>query len=192
MTARAPRFVEERLPEARGLGAALAELTEDPDAFTRVAHRGAPSASPTRLRRESRSASRPGSGATIGVRWPLVHAIERAAAGGRSRESSSQLHACGSPQRLARSEYREVRLFSLPASLRTLPDDPGARLAADAPPGPRGARLDQRRLARRRSTPPGILAEPFRWAEIEQLVYSQHRDGAAPGRVDARAHAVSS
>jgi 3-methyladenine DNA glycosylase AlkD len=77
-------------------------------------------------------------------------------------------------QRLAASEFREVRLFSLPCLLRALPEDPERawqllrRLA-------RASRdwISVDSLAEVFAT--GILAEPFRWAEIEQLVYSEHR-----------------
>ena len=66
----------ERLPEARGLGAALTELTEDPESFTRALTEGLIGlADPVYANEQERVA--PGAGATIGVRWPLVHAIER-------------------------------------------------------------------------------------------------------------------
>ena len=167
----AAAFVEERLPTARGLGAALADLIEDPEAFTRSLTEGLQLlADPGYEQEQERIA--PGSGATIGVRWPLVHAIERALK--RPLGESSSSSALWLAQRLARSEYREVRLFSLPALRRTLPDDPE-----------RAWQL-MRRLARGANDwisvdsladvyAVGILAEPFRWAEIEQLVYSQHR-----------------
>ena len=168
---RAAAFVEERLPEARGLGAALADLTEDPESFTRALTEGLERlADPAYAQEQDRVA--PGSGATIGVRWPLVHAIERALK--RPLAESSSSSTLWLAQRLARSEYREVRLFSLPALLQTLPDDPERawqlmrRLA-------RGAQdwISVDSLADVYAA--GILAEPFRWAEIEQLVYSQHR-----------------
>lgn len=170
-TLRATAFVDEHLPEARELGAALAELTEDPELFTRTLTDGLQRLSdPVYAGEQERVA--PGSGATIGVRWPLVHAIERALRVPLAELSSSS--ALWLAQRLARSEYREVRLFSLPALLRALTDDPERawqlmrRLA-------RGARdwISVDSLADVYAA--GILAEPFRWAEIEQLVYSEHR-----------------
>jgi 3-methyladenine DNA glycosylase AlkD len=168
---RAAAFVDMRLPEARALGATLADLTEDPETFTRTLTDGLHGLADATYAQEQERVA-PGAGATIGVRWPLVHAIERALnAPLRESSSSSTLWLA---QRLARSEFREVRLFSLPALLHTLPEDPERawqlmrRLA-------RGAQdwISVDSLAHVYAA--GILAEPFRWAEIEQLVYSQHR-----------------
>lgn len=163
--------MEERLPEARGLGTALGELTEDPESFTRVLTEGLQRlADPVYAVEQERVA--PGSGATIGVRWPLVHATHRTLRRPLAEASSSS--ALWLAQRLAGSEYREVRLFSLACLLRALPEDPE-----------RAWQL-MRRLARGSHDwisvdslaevyAAGILGEPFRWAEIEQLVYSEHR-----------------
>jgi hypothetical protein len=167
----AAAFVEEHLPEARGLGTTLADLTEDPESFTRVLTEGLQRlADPVYEREQERVA--PGSGATIGVRWPLVHAVQRTLRRPLAEASSSS--ALWLAQRLSSSEYREVRLFSLPCLLRALPDDPERawqlmrRLA-------RGSHdwISVDSLAEVYAT--GILAESFRWAEIEQLVYSEHR-----------------
>lgn len=163
--------MEERLPEARGLGALLADLIEDPESFTRTLTEGLGRlADPVYAREQERVA--PGSGAVIGVRWPLVHAVQRVLKPALSESSSSST--LWLAQRLSTADRREVRLFSLPALLRTLPDEPE-----------RAWQL-MRRLARAAQEwisvdaladlyAAGILYEPFRWAEIEQLVYSQHR-----------------
>jgi hypothetical protein len=167
----AAAFVEEHLPEARGLGTTLADLTEDPESFTRVLTEGLQRLTDPVYEREQERVA-PGSGATIGVRWPLVHAVQRTLRRPLAEASSSS--ALWLAQRLSSSEYREVRLFSLPCLLRALPDDPERawqlmrRLA-------RGSHdwISVDSLAEVYAT--GILAESFRWAEIEQLVYSEHR-----------------
>ncbi len=171
VTAKANAFVEEHAAEARGLGATLAELTEEPESFAVALTDG--------MRRLEDSAYNavqervaPGSGPTLGVRWPLLRAIERPVAASLSEGSSAS--ALWLAQRLATSPYREVRLFALPALRRSLTDDPE-----------RSWQL-LRRMAHASSDwisvdsladvfARGILQEPFRWAEIEQLVYSPQR-----------------
>ena len=88
----------------------------------------------------------PGSGAVIGTRWPLIHAVERALR--RPLEESSSSSALWLAQRLAASPFREVRLFSLPCLERSLRDDPERSWQLHAPPRPRRPGLDQRRQPR--------------------------------------------
>jgi 3-methyladenine DNA glycosylase AlkD len=170
-TERARAFVAELLPEARGLGQALADLIDDPESFVAVLRDGFQRlADPTYAREQERIA--PGSGLVFGVRWPLVNAVA-----GQLRQplhGSSASSALWLAQRLAAGEEREVQLFSHVALQRSLPDDPE-----------RSWQL-MRQLARRASdwisvdsladlVARGILQEPFRWAELEQLVYSRDR-----------------
>lgn len=161
----------ERTPEARGLGQALAELIDDPEAFVDVLREGFERLADDAYAVEQERVS-PGAGPVLGVRWPLVDAVA-----GQLRQplrESSAASALWLAQRLARADEREIRLFSHVALRRSLPDDPE-----------RGWQL-VRRLAR--AAPDwisvdsladlvalGILFEPFRWAELEQLVYSENR-----------------
>jgi 3-methyladenine DNA glycosylase AlkD len=169
VSARAAALVAERLPQARGLGLALAELIDDPEAFTRTLTEGLEQLSDEAYAIEQERVA-PGSGAVIGTRWPLVHAIERALRGPLKESSSSS--ALWLAQRLASSEFREVRLFSLPCLERSLPDDPERSWQLMRRLG-RGARdwISVDTLASVYAQ--GILLEPFRWAELEQLVYSK-------------------
>src|SRR5450755_4610085 len=77
ITARAIAFVAAKTPEAERLGGRLAELTADPDAFSRAL-----SGSFARLAdpeyREGERRIAPGLGPTFGVRWPLNAVIDRA------------------------------------------------------------------------------------------------------------------
>ena len=171
VTARANAFVEQHQPRARDLGAALAELTEDPESFARSLTDGLRELEDPAYNAEQERVA-PGSGATLGVRWPLFRAVERPVRAALAEGSSAS--ALWLAQRLASSPYREVRLFALPALRRSIGDDPErswqllrrmARGAADW--------ISVDSLADVFAL--GILAEPFRWAEIEQLVYSPQR-----------------
>ena len=166
---RAAALVAERLPQARGLGLALAELIDDPESFTRTLTEGLEQLADEAYAIEQERVA-PGSGAVIGTRWPLVHAVERALR--RPLGESSSSSALWLAQRLAASEYREVRLFSLPCLERSLPDDPERSWQLMRRLG-RGARdwISVDTLASVYAQ--GILLEPFRWAELEQLVYSK-------------------
>jgi len=165
---RAQAFVTERLPEARGLGLALAELIDEPEEFVTLMRDGFASlADPAYASEQERVA--PGSGQVFGVRNPLLAAVA-----GQMRQplkQSSSSSALWLAERLATEEERELVLFSHVALARALPDDPErtwqlmrqlARRAQD------WISIDE--LAELYAN--GILFERFRWAELEQLVYS--------------------
>jgi 3-methyladenine DNA glycosylase AlkD len=168
---RAQAFVAERLPEARGLGHALADLIDDPEAFTEVLGEGFERLADDLYAAEQERVA-PGSGVVYGVRWPLIDAVA-----GQLRKPLAMASAASAlwlAERLAAADEREVRLFSHIALHRSLPDDPE-----------RSWQL-MRRLARAASDwvsvdtladlyAQGILAESFRWAELEQLAYSADR-----------------
>jgi 3-methyladenine DNA glycosylase AlkD len=168
---RARELVTERLPEARGLGQALAELIDDPEAFVAVLREGF-----ERLADEAYAAEQervaPGSGLVFGVRWPLIDAVA-----GQLRQplkEGSSASALWLAQRLAGADEREVRLFSHVPLKRALPHDPERswqlmrRLGGLAHDWISVDTLADLFAA-------GILLEQFRWAELEQLVYSQSR-----------------
>jgi 3-methyladenine DNA glycosylase AlkD len=167
-TARARASVARKTPEAQGLGAALADLIDDPGSFVAVLDDGF-----RRLADEDYAAEQdrvaPGSGQVIGVRWPLVRTVARQLRGPLRESSSSS--AISLAQHLVGSEIREIRLFAHEPLSRSLADDPERTWQVI------------RRLARRATdwistdslaplVADGILREPFRWAELEQLVYS--------------------
>ena len=170
-TARANAFVDQRLPEARALGVALAELTEEPESFAGELTDGLRRLEDPAYGAEQERVA-PGSGATLGVRWPLIRAIERPVRAALAEGSSAS--ALWLAQRLATSPYREVRLFALPALRRSLGDDPERSwqlLRRMAHASTDWISVDSLADVFAR----GILQEPFRWAEIEQLVYSPQR-----------------
>jgi len=170
-TAAARAFVTDHLPAARALGAGLADHLDDPRALADAARRGlAAIADPAYLAGQRLVA--PGIGATLGVRTPLLDA----AAAGLRREvrgaRPAQLLAVA--EALAGDEVRELRWLAI----RLL----GWIIAAD----PERAWQVVRRIGRDADdwitvdslagvAAAGIIHEPYRWAELEQLVYSRSR-----------------
>jgi 3-methyladenine DNA glycosylase AlkD len=169
ITKRARAFVDAKLPQARGLGTSLVELIDDPESFAEVLRGGLEElADPEYAAEQERVA--PGFGAVIGVRLPLIHAVARQLRKPLMEASSSS--SIWLAQRLVTSDVREVRLFAAVPLERALTDDPErswqllrrlARAATDWISVDTIADLVAR----------GIVYEPYRWAELEQLVYSE-------------------
>jgi 3-methyladenine DNA glycosylase AlkD len=170
-TARAVAFVAEHKPAAEALGASLAEHVQDPDAFAAALRDGlAALADPEYLAGQHFIA--PGLGPSHGVRWPLLAAAIRGFKGATRQDRPTALLFLA--DRLFREEHLEARWFAFALLERTLKDDAertwqllrrGAREAAD------WITVDD--LAHPYGT--GIAAEPYRWAELEQLVFSPSR-----------------
>ncbi len=171
VTARAVAFVAGHRAQAEALGASLAELTNDPDALAQTLSRGlAGLADPEYLEGQRRIA--PGIGRIWGVRWPLLAAVSRAYRGATRDDPDTALLFVA--DRLFREPELEARWFSFDVLARTLAGEPertwqllrraareaGDWITVDALAHPYGA---------------GIPAEPYRWAEIEQLVISPSR-----------------
>ncbi len=171
VTLRARAFVAERLPEARGLGQALADLIDEPEEFVTVLREGLARLVDDLYAAEQERVA-PGSGSVLGVRSPLMAAVARQLREPLRQSSSSS--ALWLAERLSAEEERELVLFSHVALARALPSDPEQSWQL------------MRRLARRARDwisvdelaelfAKGILVEPFRWAELEQLVYSTEK-----------------
>ena len=160
-----------RIARASALGNTLAAQVNDPEGFTGTLTRDLHElADPAYGAEQERVA--PGSGPTIGVRAPLVAAAIRPVR--RTLQRSSSATALSLAQRLAASPYRDVRLLSLPCLRRALDDDRERawqlmrRLAGGAEDW---ISIDS--MADLWAH--GILLEGYRWAELEQLVYSPRR-----------------
>ncbi len=170
-TERAVAFVAEKKPHAEALGRSLAELTGDPDAFADALRTGLGElADPDYIEGQRRVA--PGIGALLGVRWPLIEAVKRGFREATRRERTSTWLFVA--DRLLREPELESRWFAFGLLERLVIDEPertwqlvrrAAREAAD------WITVDS--LAH--VVGKGILAEPYRWAELEQLVYSPSR-----------------
>ncbi len=170
-TARAVALVAQRKPLAEDLGRRLAELVGEPDAFAAALTEGfARLADPEYLAGQRRVA--PGIGRLYGVRWSLTAAVERGfrAASRRSRTAGYLEVAT----RLFGEPELEPRWFAFGLLARLLPDDPerawqllrrAAREAADW--------ITVDTLAH--PVGRGIILEPYRWAELDGLVFSPSR-----------------
>lgn len=170
-TQRAVAIVAERKPQAESLGRELADLTGDPEAFADALRTGLQAlADPEYLEGQRRVA--PGIGAVVGVRWPLIEAVKRGFREATQRERTSTWLFVA--DRLLAEPDLESRWFAFGLLERLVLDEPertwqlvrrAARQAGD------WITVD----ALAHVVGKGILAEPYRWAELEQLVYSPSR-----------------
>jgi 3-methyladenine DNA glycosylase AlkD len=170
-TERATTFVADHRPDAEALGRRLADDLGDPDAFASTFRAGLIRlADPEYLAGQRRVA--PGIGALHGVRWPLIEGVKRGFRAATRRErTSSWLFIV---DRLLREPELEARWFAFGLLERLIVDDTerawqlirrAAREAAD------WITVDS--LAH--PVGKGVLNEAYRWAELEQLVYSPSR-----------------
>jgi 3-methyladenine DNA glycosylase AlkD len=170
-TARAVAFVADHKPAAEASGRDLADHLHDPDAFAAALRQGlAGLADPEYLAGQRFVA--PGLGLTHGVRWPLLAAVIRGFREATRHDRPTPLLFLA--DRLFREPHLEARWVAFALLERTLDADPertwqllrrGAREAGD------WITVDD--LAHPYGA--GIAAEPYRWAELEQLVYSPSR-----------------
>ena len=170
-TQRAERFVAEHGAAAEALGRSLADLVTEGDRFVLVLERGLHRLADPAYR-DAQAWVVPGATGVVGVRSPLLQAVERPVT--RALREASPAISIYLADTCSRHEAFEVRLFTLSALRRSLREDPERTWQII------------RRLARRASdwvsvdsladvVARGLLLEPFRWAEIELLVYSPHR-----------------
>jgi len=167
-TERASALVADLLPRAIGLGRAIAEDVGDPERFAiALASAFDAVADPTYAREQARVA--PGIGPVHGVRLPLLRAIRTSFDRATRRDSSATLLLLA--DRLLRAPTMEPRWFAIALLDRTLRTEPertwqllrragreaGDWITVDSLAHPFGR---------------GILREPYRWAELEQLVIS--------------------
>ena len=170
-TARAVAFVAAHRDPAVSLGTSLADHTNDPDAFARALTAGLASlADPGYLAGQRRVA--PGIGAIHGVRWPLLAAVQRGFRdASRSDRATSLLFVA---DRLFGEKELETRWFAFGLLERTLAAETERtwqllrRAAREA-----GDWITVDSLAHPYAR--GIATEPYRWAELDQLVYSPSR-----------------
>jgi 3-methyladenine DNA glycosylase AlkD len=171
VTARAVAFVAAHRAPAEALGAALAAHTNDPDGFATALTNGLATLADPQYRAGQQSIA-PGIGAVHGVRWPLLAAIERGFRGATKGDRPTPLLFIA--DRLFREPELEARWFAFDLLERTLGDETERtwqllrRAAREA-----GDWITVDSLAHPYGK--GIAAEPYRWAELEQLVYSPSR-----------------
>jgi 3-methyladenine DNA glycosylase AlkD len=170
-TARAIAFVADHRPEAEALGSRLAEHVNDPDAFARALAAGLRLLADPEYQAGQRRVA-PGIDSVYGVRWPLMAAVARGFRAAARGEPPAPLLFIA--DRLFDENHLEPRWFAFGLLERTVAPDPertwqllrrAAREAADW--------ITVDNLAHPYAT--GIAAEPYRWAELEQLVFSPSR-----------------
>ena len=167
-TERAVAFVAARIDPAERLGAELAELSQDAEAFaTRLATGFRSLADPEY--EDGQHIVAPGLGQTYGVRRPLMSAVSRGFKAATRRDPLGPLLFVA--DRLLRDAYLEPRWFAFGLLERTLATETeqtwqllrrASREARD------WITVDD--LAHPYAR--GIQEEPYRWAELELLVYS--------------------
>lgn len=168
ITEAANAFVEAHRAAARELGAQLGELVDDPEAFTRALRSGLAGLVDETYRREQ-SRVAPGLTDSVGIRLPLLAEIRRGFDRASRGAYPDSLLWVG--ERLLREPGLEVRVLAFAVLTRVLPHDPERawqvlrRAARDAH---EWITVDS--LAHAYGA--GILLEPFRWSEIEQLAFS--------------------
>ena len=170
-TARSVAFVAARRERAEAIGAALAEHIDDPEAFADALRSGFEElADPEYLAGQQHVA--PGIGALHGVRWPLTAAVQRGFRNATRRDRPS--HLLWIADRLFDEPTLEERWFAFELLERVLEVDAERawqllrRAAREA-----GDWITIDSLAHPYGK--GILREAYRWAELEQLVYSPSR-----------------
>jgi hypothetical protein len=161
-------FVATHRAEAATLGDALAGLIEQPEAFVAALVEGLPD-----LVDPAYAATIPvlcpGVTGDFAVRAPLLEVVHRPLR--RALRDAPSSTALWLAQRLVAADHRDLRLFALPCLRRSLAEDPEQtwqlmrRLAGRA-----GDWVEVDSLADVWAR--GVLAEPFRWAELEQLAFS--------------------
>ena len=171
VTGASAAFVEARRPRALALGRALGDHVHDPATLAAELRRALVElADPDYV--VSQRFVAPGIGLTHGVRNPLRDAVASGFRSATRRASSSTLLAVA--DRLLREAELEARWFAFGMLDRALEREPertwqllrrAAREAADW--------ITVDTLAHAMAL--GIVAEPYRWAELEQLVYAPSR-----------------
>ena len=165
------RFVAAHIAGATALGQRLADLVADPGDFVSALTSGFAEISDPGYAEGQRLVA-PGLGPVLGVRLPLMDAVQKAFKRGTRNTSTAQI--LDIADRLLREEAREARWFGMWNLARLLPSDPERtwqllrRAASEADDW-----ISVDTLAHPYAE--GILRDRRRWAEIEQLVYSPSR-----------------
>ena len=170
-TAHAEAFVAAHKAQAHTLGTSLAQDLQDPERLAAALRAGLSTLhDPAYL--EGQRLVAPGIGALHGVRMPLLAAISGGLRAATRADRATTLRFVA--DRLLREEHLEAHWIAFDLLERTLPGEPertwqlmrrAARTADD------WITIDT--LAHPYAA--GIAHEPYRWSELEQLVYSPSR-----------------
>ena len=167
-TAHAVAFVAAHHESAEALGGELVDLVNDPDAFAARLDAGLRALADPAYQAGQHSVA-PGLGPVHGVRWPLLAAVSRTFRRGTRHDRPTPLLFVA--DRLLREPILEMHWFAFGILERTLDGEPERtwqlmrRAAREA-----GDWITVDSLAH--AYVAGVLSETYRWAELEQLVYS--------------------
>jgi 3-methyladenine DNA glycosylase AlkD len=170
-TAAAQVFVTTNVATARSIGRGLADHLDDPRGLAEVARTGLATLADPAYRAGQRLVA-PGIGPTLGVRTPLLTAV--AAGFRREVRGIGPARLVVVAETLAGDEIRELRWLAIHVLGWIVAADPEQtwqvirRIGRDADDW-----ITVDTLAGVAAS--GILEEPYRWAELEQLVYSRSR-----------------
>jgi 3-methyladenine DNA glycosylase AlkD len=170
-TERGRALVADRKAEAEALGREVGDLIHDPARLVEALRAGLEAlADPEYLAGIHHVA--PGIGPVLGVRQPLLHAVTRSLRAATRRDrAASVLDVAG---HLVRDPHLELHWVAYGLLERTIVDDPERTwqlVRAEGRSAGNWICVDTLAHVAAR----GILAEPYRWAELEQLVYSPSR-----------------
>jgi 3-methyladenine DNA glycosylase AlkD len=171
ITAAARAFVDEHLDEARAVGRAAADVIDDPDAVAATLDAGLRALADPAFEEGVRRVT-PGIGEVLGVRTPLLDAVHGSLVRGLRGVSPARVLPVA--DRLFREAIPEAQWLAIRLLDRTLAADPERTWQLIR----RAARHATEWITVDRLSEPcarGILREPYRWAELEQLVYSPSR-----------------
>jgi 3-methyladenine DNA glycosylase AlkD len=170
-TQRARALVAERSPEAITLGTLAGELVNEPATLAATVHAGLERLADPEYH-EGMHGVAPGLGPTLGVRQPLLAAVSRGLRTAMRHDRAATI--LDVADALLRDDILEVHWLAYDLLEQTIADEPERtwqRLRAEAAGAGDWITIDS--LAQVAGH--GILAEPYRWAELEQLVYSPSR-----------------
>jgi len=171
ITERATAFVAERRERAETLGRGLAEHVHDPAAFVRAVDDALRELADPEYLGGSHGVV-PTLGPTRGVRWPLLAAILRGFKAETRRERpSTLLDLAGALLAEPIVETHWIAFGLLDRTVRAEPERSWQQLRRAPAQAGDWATVD----ALAHPFGRGILAEPYRWAELEQLVFSPSR-----------------
>jgi 3-methyladenine DNA glycosylase AlkD len=170
-TERARALVAARTPAAVALGRAAGERLDDPAAAARTLRAGLEGlADPEYLDGQRRIA--PGIGPILGVRGPLLGSVTRGLRSATRRDRADAL--LDGATAMLRGDALELHWLAFDLLGRAIASEPERTwqlVRAEAARASDWITVDSLAHVAGR----GILAEPYRWAELEQLVYSPSR-----------------
>lgn len=168
---RAQAFVAARLDTAVALGRRAGEEAQDPPAIAATLREGLPALADEEYLEGVRRIA-PGIGEVLGVRNPLLSAVTRGLRGATRRDRPDTL--LDIAEHLQRERPLELHWLSydlMDRAMARAPERAWQLVRREAKGAADWITVDSLAHVAGR----GILGEPYRWAELEQLVYSPSR-----------------